>query len=177
MRRTLNRLLSKLYTRAPWLPRLYARLATIPGVMPRGSSSPGPMPWAEVRMPLERATVALVTMAGVHLASQPPFDMDNPEGDASFRLIPSDVAPAALTITHDYYDHAAAERDVNVVFPYERLRELAGEGRIGRVAPFHIGAMGHILGKEERRLVQESAPAIASRLREGGADYVLIAPG
>jgi D-proline reductase (dithiol) PrdB len=81
-----------------------------------------------------------------------------------------------LMITHDSSDHRAADRDVNCVFPLERLRELAAAGRIGRVAPRHIGTMGHILATEERRLVSATSPAIA-KLVEDGVDYVLAAPG
>jgi D-proline reductase (dithiol) PrdB len=103
--------------------------------------------------------------------------MTNPEGDASFRVIPGDAAARDLTITHDYYDHRAADRDLNCVFPLERLHELARAGCIGRVAPRHIGTMGHILGDEERRLVGETAPAIARLLAADGVHYVLATPG
>lgn len=71
----------------------------------------------------------------------------------------------------------AADCDLNCVFPLERLRELAAARRIARVAPRHIGTMGHILGTEERRLVTETAPAIARLLVDDGVDYVLAAPG
>ncbi len=168
MGRGWNKLLSWIYTRVPALSRRFAARLDAVG---------GAVPWTPARVPLERATVALVTLAGVHLRSQPAFDMRNAEGDASFRVIPGTVSPADLTITHDYYDHAAADRDVNIVFPLERLRELAAAGRVGRVAPRHVGAMGHILHREERRLVAESAPAIARLLQEDGVDYVVLCPG
>jgi D-proline reductase (dithiol) PrdB len=103
--------------------------------------------------------------------------MTNPDGDASFRIIPGDAALQDLTITHDYYDHRAADRDLNCVFPLERLRELARAGRVGSVALRHIGTMGHILGAEASRLVTETAPAIAKLLVEDGVDYVVAAPG
>src|SRR5207249_2366842 len=96
--------------------------------------------------------------ACVHPRSAPPFDMENPRGDASFREIPGDVAASQLMITHDYYDHAAADRDVNTVFPLERLRELAPLGV--RVAPRHFGFMGHVLDAERERLTRETAPEI-----------------
>jgi D-proline reductase (dithiol) PrdB len=163
-----NQLLSWIYPRVPALSRRFAA-----GL----DALAGAVPWTPARVPLEHATVALVTLAGVHLRSQPAFDMQNADGDASFRVIPGTLSPADLTITHDYYDHAAADRDVNVVFPLERLRELAAAGRIGRVAPRHVGAMGHILDREERRLVAESAPAIARLLKEDGVDYVVLSPG
>lgn len=121
--------------------------------------------------------MALVTSAGVHLKSDHPFDMTDPDGDASFRVIPGDAPLGDLTITHDYYDHRAADRDLNCVFPLERLRELAAGGRIRRVAPRHIGTMGHILGAQAQRLLQDTAPAIAKLLRDDGVDYVLAAPG
>ena len=169
MGRTWNRLLAMAYARLPFLNRWVAR--RLPGESSRA------LPWATRPVPMHQATVALVTLGGVHLRTQPPFDMRNPAGDASFRVIPGTVDPADLTITHDYYDHTAADRDVNVVFPIDRLRELAIAGWIGRPAPRHIGAMGHILGAEQQRLVTESAPAIARLLREDGVDYVVLVPG
>jgi D-proline reductase (dithiol) PrdB len=169
MGRTLNRLLAAAYAQLPFLSRWAARR------MPGDAS--GAVPWATRPMPLHQATVALVTLAGVHLKTQTPFDMRNPDGDASFRVIPGTVHLADLTITHDYYDHTAADRDVNVVFPIERLHEFAAAGWIGRAAPRHIGAMGHIRRAEARRLVTESAPTIARLLREDGVDYVVLVPG
>ena len=163
-----NQLLSWIYTRVPALPRRYA--AGMDAV-------PGAVPWTPAAVPLERASVALVTLAGVHLRGQPAFDMTRSEGDASFRVIPAGVPAGDLTITHDYYDHAAADRDSNVVFPLARLHEFAAARRIGRVAPRHVGAMGHILGAEERRLVGESAPAIARLLKADAVDYVVLSPG
>jgi D-proline reductase (dithiol) PrdB len=163
-----NRWLAWLYGRVPALSRLAAR---------RWTPIAPDIPWSPARLAVGEATIALVTSAGVHLKGEPPFDMQDPEGDASFRVIPGDTMPRDLTITHDYYDHRAADRDVNCVLPLERLRELAAAGKVGGVAPRHIGTMGHILGAQERRLVRETAPAIARLLVEDGVDYVLAAPG
>jgi D-proline reductase (dithiol) PrdB len=169
LERSWHRVLAALYGRLPFLSALAARGW-------KGEAT-GEIPWSPVRIPLGEASMALVTSAGVHLKHDQPFDMENPEGDASYRVIPGDTALGDLTITHDYYDHRAADRDVNCVFPLERLRELARAGKIGRVAPRHIGTMGHVLGTEERRLVTETAPAIARLLLDDGVDYVLAAPG
>lgn len=161
------------------LAALYGRLPVLSALAARGwkGEETGEIPWSPARIPLREASIALVTSAGVHLKHDHPFDMENPEGDASFRVIPGDTALRDLTITHDYYNHRAADRDLNCVFPLGRLRELAAAGRIGRVAPRHIGTMGHILGSEERRLVTETAPAIARLLVADGVDYVVAAPG
>ena len=112
----------------------------------------------------------------MHLESDPPFDMSDPEGDPSFREMPSDVDPRLLTITHNYYDHAAADRDINVVLPLGRLRELADEGQVGAVAPHAYSFMGHIDGRHLRTLLEETAPAVADRLRADGAEAVFLTP-
>ncbi len=172
LERSWHRVLAALYGRLPFLSALAAR-----GWKGEESEESTEIPWSPPTIPLPEASIALVTSAGVHLKHDQPFDMENPEGDASFRVIPGDTALRDLTITHDYYDHRAADRDVNCVFPLERLRELAAAGMVGRVAPRHIGTMGHILRAEERRLVTETAPAIARLLVDDGVDYVLAAPG
>ncbi len=119
----------------------------------------------------------MLTAAGVHVRTDPGFDMTNPAGDASYRVIPGDVAASDLAITHDYYDHRAADRDINCVFPIERLREMVGRGELGALAPRHVGMMGHLRGAERRRLVQRTAPDIAALFREDGVAVVLATPG
>lgn len=124
---------------------------------------------------VDRWRVALLTAGGVHRPDQTPFDMDDPDGDPTFRLVPP--ASDGLTITHDYYDHGAADEDVNCVFPIDRLHELAGDGTIGAVAPRHVSCMGHIRGRHLETFVGETAPRIARTLVEDGVDVVVASPG
>ena len=143
----------------------------------RAHSSPdGPIPLARLTKPLAKCTVSLITTGGVHLTSQLPFDMADPDGDASLREIPGDVALADLTITHDYYNHTSADRDVNVIFPLEHLRALADQGVIGQVARRHFGLMGHIEGPHLRRLQEQIAPDIAAKLRADSVDFAFLTP-
>ena len=142
----------------------------------RVSRGAGFTPWTPPAKPVSECKVALVTTGGVHLKTQAPFDMENPDGDPTFREIPGDAARDALTITHDYYDHRGADVDLNVVFPHERLAEMAAEGAIGGVSPVHVSFMGHIDKELVERLVEETAPAAARRLREAGAEVALLAP-
>jgi D-proline reductase (dithiol) PrdB len=102
--------------------------------------------------------------------------MEDPDGDPSFRAIPSSARQADLTITHKYYDHSAADRDINVVLPLNRLRELAAEGRIGGMPPFAYGFMGHVDGAHLGTLMRKSAPEVARRLKEDRADAVILTP-
>lgn len=140
------------------------------------SNADGPIPFARLSRPLAECSVALITTGGLHLTSQPPFDMLDPDGDASLRVIPGDVAASDLTITHDYYNHSSADQDVNVIFPLAHFQALAGQGVIGRVAPRHFGLMGHMEGAHLRRLQQETAPEIAARLRADRVDFAFLTP-
>jgi D-proline reductase (dithiol) PrdB len=170
MPRWWNRFQSKIYARAWWLSERYGRRT--------GSFDDIPLPpLAPLGRPLPEARVALVTAGGVHLNDQAPFDMADPDGDGSFRVIPRGTPASGLRITHDYYDHAAADRDINCVLPLNRLEELARAGEIGEVAPRHVGMMGHLTGAALGLLVDRSAREIADLFRQDAVDLVLAVPG
>ncbi len=171
MARWKNRLLARLLARFPFLARRVTDSWARQVVVNRE------VPWTPLAKPLPRCRVALVTTAGVHRRDQEPFDMRDPQGDPGFREIADHTPAAELMITHDYYDHRAADRDLNVVFPWQRLAELAREGIIGQSAPFHYGFMGHLLGGHLQTLVRVSAPEVARRLLAQGVDVVLLTPG
>ena len=135
------------------------------------------IPWTPFEKPLADCRVALVTTAGVHLKSQAPFDMDNESGDATFREIPGDIDTNKLMVTHKYYDHSSADKDINVVFPLDRLREMVTMGEVGAVALRHYGFMGHIVGDKVRELIELTAPVVAENLLGDGVDAVLLTPG
>ncbi len=169
-------MVARLLTRFPGLVSKWAGGRDFSAEMVSWRAGPGLTPWTPLLKPVRDCKVALVTTGGVHLKSQTPFDMKNPDGDPTFREIPADAAHDSLTITHDYYDHRGANEDVNVVFPYERLAEMAAEGVIGGVSPVHVSFMGHIDAELVEQLVQETAPAAARRLREAGTEAALLAP-
>ena len=125
---------------------------------------------------LHKATVAVVTAAGVHLKDQEPFNISDELGDLTFRIIPADVDSSQLMVTHHHYDHSDADRDVNVVFPVDVLRDLAGEGFIGGLARKHIGYMGYTM--QLKAMYEGTAPQIANEIDKGGrADAVILTGG
>lgn len=135
------------------------------------------VPWTAFTKEPSECCVAVVTTAGVHMKGQVPFDMADENGDYTFREIRGDVKDEELTITHKYYDHTDADRDINIVFPIDRLREMVGRREIGRLAPRHFGFMGHILGDKIKPLIEITAPDVARMLREDSVDIVLLTPG
>lgn len=135
------------------------------------------IPWTPLEKKLEDCRIALVTTAGVHLKSQVPFDMEGKSGDATFREIAGDCDSDKLMVTHKYYDHSSADRDINVVFPIDRLRTLVERGELGSVAPRHYGFMGHIVDEKVGELMELTAPVVAENLLGDGIDAVLLTPG
>jgi len=135
-----------------------------------------PVPWTPLAKPLRECRVALVSSAGFVAEGQAAFDESVRGGDASFRDIPGDADVRTLVDTHrsESFDHSGMREDANLAFPLDRLRELAAAGRIGAVAPRHLSFMGSITAPG--RLVRDTAPAAAQKLREDGVDVALLVP-
>lgn len=143
---------------------------------PFGRYAIDPVPCAPLRRPLKDARLALVTSAGLHSPEQTGFDHSIKLGDTSFREIPNDIDVQNLIESHksNSFDHAGVEADRNLVFPLDRLRELAAAGEIGGINDRHFSFMGSIINP--RPLINESAPEVARRLRADHVDAVLLTP-
>ena len=131
--------------------------------------------WAPLSKPLSECTVSLFTTGGVHLRDDTPFDVDSSHGDWTHRAIPTDVNTRDLAVTHTHYSHVDADRDVNCMFPLDRLRELRNEGVIGDIAPMAYSIMG--FNPDPDNLVSRTAPLLAEKFRESGADLVFMTCG
>ncbi len=129
-----------------------------------------------LRKPLSECTVALVTTAGLSLPDQVPFDVSIKMGDSSFREIPADISPQVLQMNQRSwaFDQTGILRDRNLVLPLDRLREMLARGEIGQIAPHHYSFMGSIVGPA--KLMQESAPEVARRLKADNVDVALLTP-
>jgi D-proline reductase (dithiol) PrdB len=164
-----NRLIAKAATAVPYIGKILSAAY-------HPLEQPG-TPWTPVVKRLGDSVVSIVTTAGVHRKDQTPFDMKDPDGDPSLRTIDGTVSAADLMITHDYYDHKDADKDINIVFPIERLREFEKAGLIKAVAPVHFSFMGHIVGPHIKTLTEVTAREAAGRLKSEGVDTVLLTPG
>ena len=102
--------------------------------------------------------------------------MQDPAGDPSFREIPADTPADHLVITHNYYDHSDAQRDVNVIFPVEAVRSLEQFKEIGSVNHRHFSFMGHITNHHLKTLINDTAPCVAAALKKDGVDVVILTP-
>ena len=162
-----NRLLARVFTAFPSLAEQWGKRLELHG---------GVIPWAVPSKPLREAVLTLVTTGGVHLTSQTPFNMGDSNGDPTFREVPVDTTREHLVITHDYYDHRDAEKDLNLVFPVERLNDMVDAGVLGRLHQMAYSFMGHIDGPHLRTLQEKSAPEVARKLAKAKVDYALLVP-
>jgi D-proline reductase (dithiol) PrdB len=135
-----------------------------------------PVPFVPLRKPVAESRLALISSAGFAAPGQPPFDDGIRGGDTSFRSISNDVDPASLISTHrsESFDHKGLERDANLAFPLDRLRELCASGRIGSLGAQHLSFMGSITAPA--RLTRHTAPEAVSKLVEDGVELALLVP-
>ena len=133
-------------------------------------------PWPPLKKPLSDCKVALITSSGLIRKSDKPFDLADPNGDPTFRVIPSNTRAADLTlsIVSTNWDRSGFALDVNVLFPMDRLKELADEGIIGSEADEYFAFMGSIFHIDP--VIDRSAPEVGRRLSLAGVDVALLAP-
>lgn len=121
--------------------------------------------------PLSEATVAIVTSAALHRPDQDGFS----PADTGFREI--DRADRELVLGHwsPNFDRSGFQLDLNVVYPIDRLEEMAADGVIGHVAETHYAFAGNQPDTvSEIRL--DTGPACAQRLLSAGVDVVVLTP-
>ena len=131
-------------------------------------------PWRSFDKTLGETKLALISSAGIFREDQEPFD-PWAVNDLSFRQIPVDTAPDKLKLHHNYFDHRDALKDLNCVFPVERLKELEKEGTIGGLVPEAITlGMGRLY--KRTALQKETVPRIVDALHGHGVDAALLVP-
>jgi len=119
---------------------------------------------------LARRRVAIVTSAGLVRRGERPFV----SGNTDYRVLPADTPPDQIVMSHVSvnFDRTGFERDINVVFPIERLRAMAAAGTIGSVAATHYSFMG----ASDPRGMEMQVREVAGRLKSDRVDAVLLTP-
>ncbi|MBI5248737.1 MAG: selenoprotein B glycine/betaine/sarcosine/D-proline reductase [Desulfomonile tiedjei] len=126
-------------------------------------------PWVQ-GPPLHERRVALVSTAGLHRRDDRPFQIMSSE----YRIIPGDTATRDLVMSHtsSNFDRTGFQQDLNVVFPLDRVRELAEQGILGSVASFHYSFMG----AADPKSMEVVARDLAGLLKDDLVDAVLLVP-
>ena len=119
--------------------------------------------------PLSDRRISIITTAGLHRHGDQPFV----PGRGEFRVIPDDTDMTDLITSHvsTNFDRTALLRDINTVFPIDRLRELVAAGTVGSVASSHYAFMGATPPTAHAEL----AKGLAGDMKRDGVDGVLLA--
>jgi D-proline reductase (dithiol) PrdB len=127
-------------------------------------------PWVS-GPPLNKRRVAIITTAGLHGRQDRPFQMDPID---CYRVIPGDVQANNLVMSHlsASFDRTGFQRDWNVVFPIDRLREMAAEGIIGSLADYHYSYNSISAQPDAAEPIRE----VAGLLKKDNVDAALLFP-
>ena len=129
------------------------------------------VPWTTPK-PLHESRVAIVTTAGLRVENNADWNA----GDQGFTQIPHDAENLTLAHYSPNFDRVGWVLDKNVVFPIDRLHELAEDGIIGSVAKTHISFMGAQPDHTLETIRLDSGPAAAKLLKDDEVDLVLLTP-
>ena len=89
--------------------------------------------------PLNECRVAVVTSAALYHPEDDGFDRQ----DTSFRSLDANRRDVQLGHWSPNFDRSGFAADINVVWPIDRLCELAERGTIGSVAARHLAFAGN----------------------------------
>ena len=133
-------------------------------------------PWVN-GPPLNQRRVALISTAGLHRREDTPFLVQTEiagNWPPDYRVIPSDSQAEDLVMSHisTNFDRTGFQQDWNVVFPLDRLRELAQSNVIGSLADYHYSFMG----ASDPRRMEPSARQLAPLLKGDNVDLVMLVP-
>lgn len=142
----------------------------------RAAAANAPVPEYEttpfVTPPLLRESrIAIVTTGALHSVDEQRVE----RGDHSFRVITRDQQ-LHLANSSANYDRSGWLIDPNVIFPLDRLEELARDGVIGSVAPRHISFAGNQPDATLAAIRIDSGPAAAALLSADDVDVALLTP-
>ena len=147
---------------------------------------------------LKDARVAIVTTAALQREGDPPWlpeaeriaaelsarkltpdapgeTHEIPFEDPHFEALPHEARDLKLGHISPNFDRSGFAADMNVVYPVDRLEELADKGVIGSVANYHYT----FLGPQPETISHvrlDTGPACAKRLLEDGVNVVLLTP-
>jgi D-proline reductase (dithiol) PrdB len=119
---------------------------------------------------VSQARVALISTAGLHRRSDRAFAV----GETGYRLIPNDVQANELVMSHisTNFDRSGFQMDMNIVFPLDRLKEMAQSGYINSIAHYHYSFMG----ATDPTQMEQEARTLAAILKNDQVNAVLLVP-
>ena len=128
-----------------------------------------PKPWTDVA-DISRATVALVSSAGLGLRAEPRFR----GGEGGYRELPHGAPDSDIVMSHVSvnFDRTGYQLDLETILPRRRLDDMVKHGKIGAVADTHYSFMG---ATDPVQMEAETA-ALAEKMHARGVDAAVLLP-
>jgi D-proline reductase (dithiol) PrdB len=119
---------------------------------------------------MKDARVALISTAGLSRRGDRPFSFDADD----YRVIPGSTPAKDIVMSHisSNFDRSGFQQDFNIVFPLERLREMAEAGEIGSVAEAHYSFMGATHPDQ----LEKTARHLSGLLRQDNVTAAVLVP-
>ena len=124
-------------------------------------------PWTPAK-PLAEARIALVSTAAVHRRDDKRFSLSARD----YRCLgPND---RDLVQSHHSGDHdrTGFQQDLNLILPFDRLRELVHAGELGSIGETHYSFLGGSPPEE----LERSARKASRQMKAEAVDTVLLCP-
>jgi D-proline reductase (dithiol) PrdB len=118
----------------------------------------------------DRREVAIVSSAGLMVRGERPLL----PRDAGYRAIASTVDDGDILCSHvsTNFDRSGFQQDLNVMLPRTRIKKLADDGTIARVADTHYSFMG----ATDPEKLEDKARELGGSLLALGVNTVVLAP-
>ena len=120
-------------------------------------------PFTPARRALSMLNLALISSAGAYIDGTDPFDVSAPDGDFTFREIPSEIDLSDLRFSARGYDPTFVHQDPNVQIPLARLFQFESNRVIGQLNSAFWSFCGFI--PDAARLANEMLPRLVERLK------------
>ena len=131
-------------------------------------------PFTPLRRSLSMLNLALITSAGAYIDGTDPFDTGAPDGDYTFREIPTEIDPSDLLFSARGYDPLVVQQDSNVQLPLARLLEFESNRVIGQLNSAFWSFCGFI--PDAASLVEVTVPKLVDRLKHYEVQAALLIP-
>ena len=141
-------------------------------------------PWTEFSKPLKKSKLSLISAGGIFCKDDDPIQPGGmTQEDAINKIseflksspilaeIPNNISKEKLSVRHPGYDIRAAEKDPNVVFPYEILKNLHQEGVFASYTDNFYSFVG---ASQQSAIIKTYAPKWAQMLKAHNVDAVLL---
>ncbi len=129
-----------------------------------------PPPWQPLSRPLADSRLGLLSTSGAYALGQRAYHYKD---DTSIRAIPAATPVDALRFSHITENYLVdPKRDPNCIFPLETLRRQVAAGRVGALTEDLFSCMGGVYS--QRRIREETAPAVLEAFREQAVDAALL---